>query len=72
MCKYIQDLVDPVADEQLAKFVVESHRRSHPNQPHFGEPNQVITTCDHYCYSYYYLLLLLLQQQLSVLVLISE
>eukprot|EP00953_Heterococcus_sp_UTEX-ZZ885_P031827 16665-Heterococcus_DN1.PRE.2 len=36
----LQDLVDPVADEQLAKFVVESHRRSHPNQPHFGEPNQ--------------------------------
>jgi hypothetical protein len=41
-CICVQDLVDPVADEQLAKFVVESHRRSHPNQPHFGEPNQVM------------------------------
>ncbi|CAM9343704.1 unnamed protein product [Ascophyllum nodosum] len=26
----LQDMVDPVMDEQLAMFVVESHRRSHP------------------------------------------
>ncbi|CAN0025121.1 unnamed protein product, partial [Choristocarpus tenellus] len=26
----LQDTVDPVMDEQLAEFVVESHRRSHP------------------------------------------
>ncbi|CAM9707302.1 unnamed protein product [Chrysoparadoxa australica] len=26
----LQDTVDPVADEQLASFVVDSHRRSHP------------------------------------------
>ncbi|CAM9609743.1 unnamed protein product [Phaeothamnion confervicola] len=26
----LQDLVDPVADEQLARFVIDSHRRSHP------------------------------------------
>lgn len=25
------DTVDPVMDEQLAMFVVESHRRSHPS-----------------------------------------
>ncbi len=27
----LQDLVDPVVDEQLALFVVNSHMRSHPN-----------------------------------------
>lgn len=27
---HILDTVDPVMDEQLAMFVVESHRRSHP------------------------------------------
>ncbi|KAI8803597.1 MCM2/3/5 family-domain-containing protein [Cladochytrium replicatum] len=27
----VQDLVDPVVDEQLARFVVESHNRSHPD-----------------------------------------
>jgi DNA replication licensing factor MCM2 len=26
----VKDTVDPVADEQLAKFVVDSHIRSHP------------------------------------------
>ena len=27
----LQDIVDPVVDEQLANFVVNSHMRSHPN-----------------------------------------
>lgn len=27
----VSDMVDPVMDEQLAMFVVESHRRSHPS-----------------------------------------
>lgn len=32
VCVYMcADAVDPVMDEQLAMFVVESHRRSHPN-----------------------------------------
>lgn len=26
----MQDIVDPVTDEMLAKFVVNSHRKSHP------------------------------------------
>jgi hypothetical protein len=26
----VQDIVDPVTDEMLAKFVVNSHRKSHP------------------------------------------
>ena len=30
MC-VVRDIVDPVADERLAKFVVGSHRRSHPH-----------------------------------------
>lgn len=27
----MQDVVDPVTDEMLAKFVVNSHRKSHPS-----------------------------------------
>ncbi|KAL3916765.1 MAG: hypothetical protein SGPRY_006679 [Prymnesium sp.] len=29
----VKDTVDPIADERLAEFVVESHRRSHPRAP---------------------------------------
>ncbi len=30
----LQDVVDPIADEKLARFVVASHMRSHPNYAH--------------------------------------
>ena len=33
--------MDPVADEQLAKFVVENNRRSHPSQPSRKDAKQV-------------------------------
>lgn len=28
----VRDTVDPVADQQLAEFVVNSHRRNHPSR----------------------------------------
>lgn len=35
------DMVDPVMDEQLAVFVVESHRRSHPSSvPAASQPTK--------------------------------
>ena len=36
MC-VVRDIVDPVADERLAKFVVGSHRRSHPHNGDAGD-----------------------------------
>jgi DNA replication licensing factor MCM2 len=35
----LQDLVDPIADEALAKFVVTSHQRSYPGG---GEPTPTL------------------------------
>jgi DNA replication licensing factor MCM2 len=35
----LQDIVDPIIDEQLANFVVESHIRSHPEYDMMPLPN---------------------------------
>ena len=35
----VRDVVDPVQDELLAKFVVESHVRHHPNAQNTGKPD---------------------------------
>ena len=34
----LQDIVDPIIDEQLATFVVDSHMRSHPDYQSLMEP----------------------------------
>ena len=33
----MQDVVDPVIDEMLAKFVVDSHFKSQPKGAHLGD-----------------------------------
>ena len=42
----VQDTVDPVADELLAKFVVGSHLRSHPDFDKETEEMDVGTSID--------------------------
>ena len=42
----VQDTVDPVADELLAKFVVGSHLRSHPDFDKATEEMDVGTSID--------------------------
>ena len=42
----VKDTVDPVADELLAKFVVGSHLRSHPEFDKEKEEMEVATTLD--------------------------
>lgn len=34
---FMQDVVDPVIDEMLAKFVVDSHFKSQPKGAHLGD-----------------------------------
>jgi len=61
----VRDTVDPVEDERLARFVVESHIRHHPNASgEDGEPMVVVSLSppiEIYCvYVYFFTVLFIL------------
>ena len=55
----VRDTVDPVEDERLAKFVVESHIRHHPNATGEDGEAMVVVSVDLCACLYFFLLIYL-------------